>query len=77
MRTRVSQWGNSLAVRLSRAHAQELGVTKGSAIEISVEGDTLVVRKSRYDLRALLARVTPDNLHGETDTGRAMGREEW
>ena len=60
-----------------RAHAQELGVTKGSAIEISVEDDALVVRKSRYDLHALLARVTPDNLHDESDAGGAMGREEW
>ena len=77
MRTRVSRWGNSLAVRLSRAHAQELGVTKGSTIEINVEGDALVVHKSRYDLHALLSGVTPDNLHGETETGPAMGREEW
>ena len=77
MRTRVSQWGNSLAVRLSRAHAQELGVAKGSTIEVNVEDDALVVRKPRYDLHALLAEVRPDNLHGETDTGSTMGREEW
>lgn len=77
MRTRVSQWGNSLAVRLSRAHAQELGVAKGSTIEMNVEGDVLMIRRSHYDLDALLTLVTPDNLHGETDSGRAMGREEW
>ena len=77
MRTRVSQWGDSLTVRLSRAHAQELGVTNGSTIEVSVEDDALVVRKSRYDLQALLAGVTPDNLYGETDSGPAAGREEW
>ena len=44
---------------------------------INGEGDALTVHRSHYDLRALLAAVTPENLHGEADTGLAKGREEW
>jgi len=28
-----------------------------------------------YDLDELLSRVTPDNLHGEIDSGEPVGRE--
>ncbi len=77
MRTQVTRWGNSLAVRLPRAYAAQLGVSEGSAIEIVARGDALVLHKPRYVLDELLAGVTPGNLHGETRTGGAVGREEW
>jgi hypothetical protein len=32
---------------------------------------------SGVDLRKLLDRVTPENVHGETDFGPAAGREVW
>jgi antitoxin MazE len=30
-----------------------------------------------YSLDSLLAGVTPENIHGEVDTGPAVGRESW
>lgn len=31
----------------------------------------------RPALEALLERITPENMHGEVDTGRPLGREVW
>ena len=28
-------------------------------------------------LEALVARITPENIHGEFDTGAAVGQESW
>lgn len=77
MRIRATKWGNSLAVRIPRAYAEQIGVSEGAAIEITASGDTLVLRRPRYTLEALVAGVTPRNLHGETDWGSAVGREAW
>lgn len=77
MRTRISKWGNSLAVRIPRSFAEQLGVTDGSAIEISAHGERVILERPKYDLADLLEGVTAENLHGETDTGEARGREEW
>ncbi|HEC90071.1 MAG TPA: AbrB/MazE/SpoVT family DNA-binding domain-containing protein [Alphaproteobacteria bacterium] len=77
MRVRLSKWGHSLAVRIPRAFAEQLGVTDGSAIEIMATGERIVLKKSKYTLQGLLDGVTLENLHGETDTGVPVGREEW
>lgn len=50
---------------------------EGSAIEIVPDGDTLMLRKQAFDLASLLDQVTPENLHGEVDTGAPQGKEAW
>jgi len=80
MVTKVQQWSNSLGVRIPRAFAEEVEVSAGSTVEISVEGESLVLRRvktRKYKLAALLAKVTPGNLHGEIETGPPVGRESW
>ena len=74
---RVSKWGTSLAVRIPKAIAQQWGVQEGSAIEIDSDGSSLVLRKQKYDLASMLAQITPENLHPETDTGPPQGVEIW
>ena len=76
-KTRVATWGSSLAVRIPKPIAEQWGVQDGSAIEIVPEGDTLLLRKQTYNLAGLLEQVTPDNLHGEADTGDVQGKEIW
>jgi antitoxin MazE len=76
----VQKWGNSLALRIPRSLAQETGLKEQSAVELSVvDGKLLVAAELRpgYTLQELLARVTADNLHGEADTGQAVGDEAW
>jgi len=80
MKARVSKWGNSLAVRIPRAFAEDLGVGRDSSVELTVEDGCLLIRPSvapMYELEALLASVTPKNLHTETDLGSPMGKEAW
>jgi antitoxin MazE len=80
MRTQVQKWGNSLAVRIPKAFAADLGLVHDTAVELALEDGCLIVRPSsdlRYDLRELLDGVTKENLHGEQDFGPSIGGEEW
>ena len=51
----ISKWGGSLAVRIPRSIAEQWGVEAGSAIEIVLGGDRLVLIKKAYDLNNMLA----------------------
>ena len=80
MKTRVQKWGNSLALRLPKRIAEEIGITKESDVEMMVRDGTIVIvpeRTPRYELDRLLSGITPDNVHREVDTGRPGGGEEW
>lgn len=78
MNTSVQKWGNSLALRLPSALAKDLGLKKGSMVELAVVDGALVVKaagRKRYSLSTLLRGVTRSNLHSATDWGGATGRE--
>jgi antitoxin MazE len=80
MKTQVQKWGNSLALRIPKAFAANLGLSQDSSVELSLKDGNLVVRPSsiqRYKLSDLLMRVTEANIHGEQDYGDAVGSEEW
>ena len=79
MHTQVGRWGNSLAVRLPGAYVKDLGLSEGAELEVSVVGDGLLLRpaKKAYTLEELVAQITEENCHGETDWGQAVGREAW
>ena len=72
-RSHVARWGSSLAVRIPKPIAEQWGVREGSAIEIVSVGEQVVLRKRRCSLAEMMARVTPDNLHPEVDTGPPAG----
>ena len=50
---------------------------EGSAIELSMRGDRVVMRKRCYRLADMLAEINPDNIHAEQDAGPAQGAEAW
>ena len=80
MRTRIQKWGNSLALRIPRAFALEVGLEKDGEVEISIEKGKLVVvppATPSYTLEELLGRVRPSNLHAEIKWGRPVGKEAW
>jgi antitoxin MazE len=80
METRVKKWGNSLALRIPRPLAAEVGLEEDSLVELSlVDGKLVITPETEPELRLedLLARVTEENLHGEINIGPATGREEW
>jgi antitoxin MazE len=80
MKTRVQKWGNSLALRIPKSFAAEVGLNPNSSVEISLKDGKLIVvpaDKPKFTLKQLLAQVTEDNLHDEVDTGSAVGGEVW
>jgi len=80
MRTKVRKWGNSLAVRIPRSFAAEVGLDSETAVEVSVIDGKIVmtpIPSPEAELDRLLAMVTEENLHGEFLTGPAVGRESW
>jgi antitoxin MazE len=79
MQTQVGKWGNSLAIRIPGAYAKDLGLADGMDVDVTlVEGGLLLqAPKKSYTLEELVSQITPENLHGETDWGPAVGREAW
>lgn len=80
MKTKVQRWGNSLAVRIPKAFADDVGIEESSPIEISLaDGDLLLspLEEKRFTLHGLLAQVTDENLHAEVETGYSLGKEAW
>jgi antitoxin MazE len=80
METRVSKWGNSLALRIPRPLAIEAGLDENSSVELSLVEGKLVIsprHQVEYNLEQLLAQVTEENIHYEVDTGPALGEEVW
>ena len=80
MKTRVQKWGNSLALRIPKSFADEVGLQKETSVEVSLADGKLVitpVNKPKLTLNQLLAKVTKENLHHEIDTGSAIGNETW
>lgn len=80
MQSKVQRWGNSLAVRIPKPFANDVGLREDSPVEISVVDGGLVILPSAarpFSLRELLAEVTDENIHTEVSTGPALGNEAW
>ena len=80
MKTHVQKWGNSLALRIPKSFANEVGIQKETSVDVSLADGKLIitpVTKPKLTLRQLLAKVTKENLHHEVDTGSAVGNEKW
>lgn len=80
MQSKVQRWGNSLAVRIPKPFANDVGLREDSPVEISVVDGGLVIQPSAarpISLRELLAEVTDENIHTEVSTGPALGNEVW
>jgi antitoxin MazE len=65
MKAKIAKWGNSLAVRLPKRLAEDLGVGPGSIVELEKDGTRLMVETGsgrkipRYRLEDLLAQIKP------------------
>ena len=80
MRTKIVKWGNSLGLRIPKSFAEEVRVAEGSIVDLSMEDGNLVIKVTKtdeMDLGDLLDGITYENIHGEIDTGDAVGGEIW
>lgn len=76
---RVTRWGNSLAVRLPKAVAEQAQLQEGAEIDIAVSDGRITIqrRPPSYSLDELVEQITSDNRHDETDWGEPQGDEAW
>lgn len=80
MLTKVQKWGNSMALRIPKAFADEMQLTTEMAVELTIEDGRLVIKpvqQPEYKLEDLLALITPENIHNEVDWGAPVGQEAW
>ncbi|MBL8797783.1 MAG: AbrB/MazE/SpoVT family DNA-binding domain-containing protein [Planctomycetia bacterium] len=77
MHANVQRIGDQLAVAIPPALAAAAGLQEDSAVEMSLVEGKLVISSaaSRITLSDLLKDITPENIHGEWDTGPAVGGE--
>ena len=79
MKVQIQKWGNSLALRIPKSFAIESKISQGATVDVSIENGKIIVFPvaEEFSLDDLLAKVTPENLHGEIDTGNPVGDEVW
>ena len=80
MEAKVRRWGNSLGLRIPKALAEEAGIEADSAVDLTVRNGEIVVRplrRRKFKLKDLLAKVTDENKHEEIDFGPPVGKEVW
>jgi antitoxin MazE len=79
VRTRIAKWGHSLAVRIPKAFAQEIRLAEGAEVDLTVSESRLLITPvcRGYSLEQLVAGITAENRHSETEWGEAVGLEAW
>ncbi len=79
MKVKIQKWGNSLAVRIPKSFAVQTDIGQDSVVDLSVLEGSIIVKpekkKTRFTLEELLQGVTEENLHGEIDFGKPVGKE--
>ena len=84
MKIKVAKWGNSLAVRLPKRLADDLGLRPGAVVDVNQDGSRLAIETAprgqlpRYRLEDLLAemdRLGPENEPEPVDWGPDRGAE--
>ncbi len=80
MQTKITKWGNSLALRIPKSFAMDANLRQNELVDISIDKEKIIITpigKKEYSLDELLEGVSEDNLHGEFDTGVPVGKEIW
>ena len=77
--THLAKWGNSLALRIPKAVAEDAQLQEGDSVNVTVGGEGLVIQLARrkYALGQLVSRITAKNRHEETNWSGPVGKETW
>lgn len=65
MRKKLTRTGNSVALVLDRALLEQLGVDENSEVELSTNGDVLVMTPVRDEMRDEQFRKSADKIHSK------------
>jgi antitoxin MazE len=78
LRATVGKWGNSAAVRIPATLLAQANLKDKQAIDLVLSDGKITlepVTKQEPNLEDLLAQITPNNLHGEVEFGKPVGKE--
>ena len=80
-KAQVVKWGNSLAIRIPKAVAQQARMKEGDAVMIKAARNRIELLRTQKipTLDELVAQIAPENRYEETTWGRERGKEiiEW
>jgi antitoxin MazE len=80
MKTTIQRWGNSLALRIPKAFAEETHVRDGTPVVLSLSDGSLVVRpvrRPRASLKSLLSEIDAAKLNFAVFEDAPRGKEIW
>ena len=80
MKTQISKWGNSLAIRIPKPVASAAKWKAGDELDLEAEGPGAVrLQKSekKVTLRDLVDGIKAENVHREPDWSEPRGNEVW
>ena len=78
MKTKIQKWGNSLALRLPKAFAEQTGIENGSDVQISIQDGKIIlvpIKDRAKLLDALLEQIDESTVHSEISFGEPLGKE--
>ena len=76
-KSQMAKWGNSLAIRIPKSVAADAGLREGDPVDVAAIKGRVIVKRARKvpTLHELVAKITPENIHKETDWGPPVGKE--
>jgi len=78
VKIRVQRWGDSLAVRIPAALANQLRISENTPVGLEMVDRVLILRAgSEPTLEQVLAGITDENIPREIDAGPSLGVEVW
>ncbi|MEL6350140.1 MAG: hypothetical protein AAFR58_00075 [Cyanobacteria bacterium J06627_28] len=67
----------SIVGKDGKIEIQASELPEGAVVEVIVQQVIAPVMQSDALLASLLSKITPENTHGEIDTGASVGNEAW
>ena len=78
MEGKVEKWGNSLGIRIPISFSTQAGITEGSSIEFSIDGEKISIvpkHKNEYSIDELVSMISEINVHYEIKTNGPVGNK--
>ena len=82
MVTKVQKWGNSQGLRLAKQVLEDVRISVGDDVDVSVRDGLIVIApvrrvRGKRSLQELVSRIPRNYKAGEVDWGKPVGREAW
>ena len=82
MVTKVQKWGNSQGLRLAKQVLEDVRISVGDDVDVSVRDGLIVIApvrrvRGKRSLQELVSQIPRNYKAGEVDWGKPIGRETW